>query len=163
MCNIWRTDDKTKISLEKLEKIFSDPLFQSIEYVIVCGGEPTLRSDLPDIVKLMLEKMPSLRKVSIPTTGIATERAVAFFSKIARACLEQRVFFSVGISLDGVGAVYERVRGVPGGYQKVINTITALKELNQEVEFQFGINPTLSALNVYDAYNLMEVSQKSTR
>jgi MoaA/NifB/PqqE/SkfB family radical SAM enzyme len=62
------------------------------------------------------------------------------------------------VSLDGVGEVYECVRGVEGGYQKLINTISKLKELNNEVEFNFSIGSTLSGLNVYDAYNLHEVA-----
>lgn len=160
ICNIWRTEDKTEIGLGKMEEIFSDPLFRSIEYMIVCGGEPTLRKDLPAIVDLILEKMPKLRKISIPTTGIWTERSVSHFSAIARACLEHKVFFSVGISLDGVHDIYERVRGVRGGYQKVLDTLIALKKLNQDVEFQLGIGSTISALNVYDVYNLIEVSKK---
>jgi MoaA/NifB/PqqE/SkfB family radical SAM enzyme len=160
MCNIWKTEDKTMLSLAELDKIFSDPLFRTIEYSIVAGGEPTLRKDLPELVIQMLKKMPKMRKISIPTTGIATERSVSHFSTIAKACLEHKVFLSIGISMDGVEGVYDRVRGVPGGYQKVINTLVALKKLNQEVEFQLGIGSTISALNVYDVYNLIEVSKK---
>ncbi|MCI0696945.1 radical SAM protein [candidate division KSB1 bacterium] len=160
MCNIWKTEDKTMMSLDQLEKVFSDPLFRAIEYVIVAGGEPTLRKDLPELVAVMLAKMPRMRKISIPTTGIATERSVSHFATIGKACLKHKVFLSIGISLDGVEGVYERVRGVPGGYQKVINTLIALKKLNQEIEFQLGIGSTISALNVYDVYNLIEVSKK---
>ena len=160
MCNIWQTEDKTMLRLEELDKIFSDPLFRTIEYTIVAGGEPTLRKDLPEVVALMLKKMPQMRKVSIPTTGIATERSVSHFSAIAKACLEHKVFLSIGISLDGVEDVYDRVRGVPGGYKKVINTLVALKKLNQEIEFQLGLGSTISGLNVHDVYNLIEMSKK---
>jgi glycosyltransferase involved in cell wall biosynthesis/MoaA/NifB/PqqE/SkfB family radical SAM enzyme len=160
ICNIWQTVDKTEINIEKLEEVFSDPIFQNIEYIILSGGEPTLRKNLPDVVELMLKKMPKLRKISIPTTGIATERSVEHFSAIAKACFKSKVFLSIGISLDGVDEVYEHTRGIPGGYKKVINTLLALKELNKEVEFQLGIGSTISALNVYDVYNLIEVSEK---
>jgi MoaA/NifB/PqqE/SkfB family radical SAM enzyme len=160
MCNIWKTEDKTEISLEKLNEIFSDSLFQTIEYIILSGGEPTLRKNLPEVVELMLKHMPKLRKITIPTTGIWTERSVEYYSAIAKSCLKHKVFLSIGISLDGVGNIYETTRGVPGGYEKVIATIKALKELNQKVEFQLGIGTTISALNVYDVYNLIEVSEK---
>ena len=160
MCNIWQTVDKTEIDVKKLGEVFSDPVFKNIEYIILSGGEPTLRKNLPEVVELMLKNMPKLRKISIPTTGIATERSVQHFSAIAKACLKYKVFLSIGISLDGVDNIYDKVRGVPGGYKKVYNTLLALKELNKEVEFQLGIGSTISALNVYDVYNLLEVSEK---
>lgn len=160
MCNIWKGDDKTEINLEKLGEIFSDPVFRGIEYVILSGGESTLRKDLPEVANLMLKKMPKLRKISIPTTGIATDISVKHFSAIAKACAEHKVFLSIGISLDGVGEVYDRVRGTRGGYRLVINTLNALKQLNHDIEFQLGLGATISGLNVYDVYNLVEVSKK---
>lgn len=160
MCNIWRTEDKTKLDLEQLDRALSDPLFRSVEYVILSGGEPTLRRDLPDVVRVMLRCMPRLRKISIPTTGIATDRAAAMFPQIARDCLARNVFLSIGISLDGVEGVFEKVRGVPGGYAKAIATLVELKRINRDIDFQLSINPTLSALNVYDVPNLMDVSRK---
>ena len=160
MCNIWQTENKTEINLQKLDEVFSDPVFRNIEYIILSGGEPTLRKNLPEVVDLMLKHMPKMRKISIPTTGINTDRSVAYFSAIAKACLKRNVYLSIGISLDGVEGIYEHVRGVKGGYQKVINTLTALKELNKEVEFSLGIGTTISAMNVYDVNNLLEVSEK---
>ena len=160
MCNIWKTENKMEVNLEKLNEIFSEPVFKNIEYIILSGGEPTLRKNLPDVVDLLLKHMPKLRKISLPTTGIFTDRSVTYFSAIAKACKKRNVYLSIGISLDGVDEVYERVRGVKGGYQKVINTLTALKELNKEVEFSLGIGTTISGLNIYDVNNLIEVSKK---
>jgi MoaA/NifB/PqqE/SkfB family radical SAM enzyme len=160
MCNIWRTEDKTMLSLAELERVFSDPLFATIEHTIVAGGEPTLRSDLPEVVDLMLAAMPRLQKIGIPTTGIATELVVRHVSRIAKACLARDVFLSLSISLDGIGEVYERVRGVNGGYPKVIKTLIALKELNKDVEFNFGIGATISNLNAHDLDNLVGLSRE---
>jgi MoaA/NifB/PqqE/SkfB family radical SAM enzyme len=159
MCNIWRTEDKTMLSLEELERAFADPLFSTIEYTIVAGGEPTLRHDLPEVVELMIARMPRLRKVSIPTTGIATELVVRYTAAIAKACLARNVVLSLGISLDGTGDVYERVRGVKGGYPKVLKTLIALKELSKDIEFSFGIGTTISNLNAHDLDNLVALSR----
>jgi MoaA/NifB/PqqE/SkfB family radical SAM enzyme len=160
ICNIWKTEDKTEISLEKLEEVFSDHVFQSIEYIILSGGEPTLRSNLLEVVELILLKMPNLRKISIPTTGLWPERSIEYFSAIAKSCQKHRVFLSIGVSLDGVDNMYELTRGITGGYEKVLDTITALNELSSEFEFNIGIGTTISAINVYDVYNLTEVSEK---
>jgi MoaA/NifB/PqqE/SkfB family radical SAM enzyme len=160
MCNIWQTVDKTELSLEHMDRIFSDPIFRSIEYIILAGGEPTLRKDLPEVVGLLLKHMPKLRKISIPTTGVSKVLSVQHFAPIAKACVERKVFLSIGISLDGVGEVYNRVRGLPDGFRKVLDTLAALKQLNNEVEFQLGIGATISALNVYDLYNIVRLSEE---
>jgi len=160
MCSIWQTKNPTEMSLEMLKQVFSDPLFRTIEYTIVAGGEPTLRTDLPELVALMLETMPRLRKVSIPTTGLATERCVSMFSAIAKACAQRQVAFSVGLSLDGLGDVYKRVRGVPGGDKKVTNTLVALQKVSREIEFDVSIGPTISGLNVYHMGEMVEFSKK---
>ena len=160
MCNIWRTVDKTQLSLEHMDRSFSDPIFRGIEYIILAGGEPTLRKDLAEVVGLLLKHMPKLRKISIPTTGVSKALSLQHFAPIAKACFERKVYLSIGISLDGVGEVYDRVRGLPGGYRKVLETLAALKELNKEVEFQLGIGATISALNVHDVYNIARLSEE---
>jgi MoaA/NifB/PqqE/SkfB family radical SAM enzyme len=160
MCSIWQTKNPAEMSLDELKRVFGDPLFRTIEYTIVAGGEPTLRKDLAELVALMLETMPKLRKVSIPTTGLATERCVSMFSAIAKACAQRQVAFSVGLSLDGLGDVYKRVRGVPGGDKKVINTLVALKEASREIEFDISIGPTISGLNVYHMDELVQLGKK---
>jgi MoaA/NifB/PqqE/SkfB family radical SAM enzyme len=35
----------------------------------------------------------------------------------------------MGISLDGIGEIHDQIRGIPGGYDKVMKTITMLKDL----------------------------------
>lgn len=160
MCNIWQTVDKTELSLEHMDRIFADPVFRNVEYIILAGGEPTLRKDLPEVVGLLLKHMPRLRKISIPTTGVSKALSLKHFAPIARACLQRKVFLSIGISLDGVGEVYNRVRGLPDGFSKVMETLAALKELNKQVEFQLGIGSTISALNVYDVDNIVRVSEE---
>src|ERR1043166_7493479 len=50
MCNIWELNSKHLLSLEQLGRIFFVPVYGRIEYIIVAGGEPTLRNDLLDVV-----------------------------------------------------------------------------------------------------------------
>jgi len=157
MCNIWRTEDPPELDLDRYAAIFADPLFRSIEYLNLAGGEPTLRRDLPEIAALALAAMPRLRQISIPTSGLATDRALRLFATIARDCDQRGVELSIGVSLDGIGASYDRVRGVPGGDAKVLETLTALKKLAQDVELRLTLNPTLTAANVADAPALRRV------
>ena len=46
MCNIWKFKSSHQLKLKQFEKILSDPVYASVEYVVLAGGEPTLRDDL---------------------------------------------------------------------------------------------------------------------
>ena len=42
----------------------------------ISGGEPTTRNDLVDIARVMIDKFPKLRKLTLNTTGITHHRAI---------------------------------------------------------------------------------------
>src|SRR5205823_701386 len=71
MCNIWELKSPQALSLAHFEKIFADPVYSRVAYVILAGGEPTLRGDLPEIVELMHKHMPRLKKLMIPSNVIS--------------------------------------------------------------------------------------------
>ena len=50
MCSIWEKKPRQEMSLDELERAFSDNLFRRIQNVNITGGEPTLRKDLSDLV-----------------------------------------------------------------------------------------------------------------
>ena len=70
MCNIWELKSPHELSLEQLDTIFPIPFTRRIEYVLLAGGEPTLRKDLPEMVELMHRRMPRLKKLMIPSNVI---------------------------------------------------------------------------------------------
>ena len=66
MCSHWkRGDRKLDMTLEKIEQAFSSPSWHRIENANVSGGEPTTRNDLVDICRVMLDKLPRLRKFGL--------------------------------------------------------------------------------------------------
>jgi sulfatase maturation enzyme AslB (radical SAM superfamily) len=156
MCSNWqRGDRKTDITLAEIERVFSSPFWRRLEMAMVSGGEPTTRNDLVDLTRVMLDKLPRLRKYGINTTGLTPHRAIPMLTKIAELCHERGVIFSTRVSIDGIGEMHNEVRQVKRGFDKAMQTIRAMQELQQRVPFNFGISATIFNKNIDDCENIL--------
>ena len=107
MCSNWkRGDRKSDMSLEEIERAFDSPFWHHIENANVSGGEPTTRNDLVDICRVMLDKLPRLRKFGLNTTGLTPHRAIPMLTDIVKLCAERDVIFSFRVSIDGIGQMH---------------------------------------------------------
>jgi len=99
------TDD-IKVILDKLKEA-------EVHYIFLTGGEPTLRKDLPEIVKRCFrnEITPTLL-----TNAEAVDRRLA--SELKKSGLE-----NVQISLEGTEKVHDEVTRSPGSFKRVIRGI----------------------------------------
>jgi MoaA/NifB/PqqE/SkfB family radical SAM enzyme len=132
MCSIWQEKDSSFLSLEQIEYIFSQNDFSCVRILALTGGEPTLRSDLPQLLEIVLERTPNLEHVQLATSGLNTRRTVEFVTRMlgTLAAGSSRVrHFEVQISLDGIGEVHDAVRGVPGCFRHVQDTLAQLRAL----------------------------------
>jgi MoaA/NifB/PqqE/SkfB family radical SAM enzyme len=156
MCSNWqRGDRKADMSLADVERVFSSPLWRKIEMANISGGEPTTRNDLADICRVMVDKLPRLRKLGINTTGLTPHRAIPMLTEIVEMCHQRGVIFSARVSIDGIGDMHNDVRQVKRGFEKAVETIRAMQELQQRVPFNFGISTTIFNKNIDDAENIL--------
>jgi MoaA/NifB/PqqE/SkfB family radical SAM enzyme len=156
MCSNWeRGDRKSDMSLAEIERCFEDPLWRNVEIANLSGGEPTTRNDLVDIVRVMLDRLPRLRKFGINTTGHTPHRGIPMLTAVAELCHERGVIFSTRVSLDGVGEMHNQVRKTKNGFDKALKTIRAMQELQQRIPFNFGISTTIFSMNLDDAENIL--------
>jgi sulfatase maturation enzyme AslB (radical SAM superfamily) len=156
MCSNWtRGNRKEDMTLEQIEQVFSSPLWKRIENASISGGEPTTRNDLVDIVRVMIDKLPKLRKLTLNTTGLTPHRGIPMLTKIVQMCHERGVIFSTRVSVDGVGDMHNEVRRVKRGFDKAEQTIAAMKELQKTYPFNFGISTTIFSMNLGDAENIL--------
>ncbi len=161
MCSNWeRGDRKSDMKLEEIERCFDDPLWQKIEIANLSGGEPTTRNDMVEVSRVMLDKLPRLRKFGINTTGLTPHRAIPMLTKVAELCHERGIIFSTRVSIDGVGDMHDQVRRVKRGFDKAQKTITAMQELQQRIPFNFGISTTIFSMNLEDAENILAWARK---
>jgi len=119
MCDIWKIKDYPELTLAQFEKLPS-----SLRDINLSGGEPFLRMDLPQIVKVVVERCPQARIV-ISSNGFATELIIKQMKEI----LKIKPDIGVAISIDGLNTIHDEMRGIPGGFEKAITTVKELKKL----------------------------------
>jgi MoaA/NifB/PqqE/SkfB family radical SAM enzyme len=108
---------------------------RSLMHLNVSGGEPFLRDDLPEIVRVMREVTPSARVV-LSTNGLLPERIQNMMREIPNA--------GVRVSVDGIGEVHDVTRGVKGNYDRCLETLDRLKSIGVT---DLGLSTTASAHN----------------
>src|SRR4029078_11012026 len=126
-------------------------VWRHTEIATLSGGEPTTRNDMVEISRVMLDRLPRLRKFGINTTGMTPHRAIPMITRVAELCHERGIIFSTRVSIDGVGEMHTDVRQVKRGLEQAGETITAMRELQKRVPFNFGILTTIFNKNLDDA------------
>lgn len=150
MCYTWvKAKWEAQLSLEQLDRIVSDPLLGgSVEIVNLTGGEPTLRSDLVEIVELLVRRCRRLKSVDIPTNGFQPERVVDRIERLLALLAMTDIELAVTVSIDGVGAIHETIRGRDGVFPRIQQTVEELKELRRIYpRFRLGMNTVINRLN----------------
>jgi len=151
MCSVWKTHSKNEISVEELSELLADRLFSKVRHVGISGGEPSLRSDLVEVVDAIISTLPSVRSISITTHGYHTKRWERYLPAIMRICEHANVDFTLNLSLDGIGSVHDTVRGIPGAYDRLIKTRELARQLGTQIEFQ----TTVLSYNIYSIVNIL--------
>ena len=141
---------KDDLSLDEIEKIFKS--IGHVYFFNVSGGEPFLRTDLPEIIRLAILHL-SPKIVHIPTNGIATrkiEKSVLDILSIMDE-IAPNVPFTVKPSIDGVGSKHDEIRGIKGNFDQLLNTIKALKAIEADhPRFHLELGTVVSNFNIND-------------
>ena len=94
--------------------------------VLLTGGEPFLRDDLPRIAAAY-GRGPRPAVLAIPTNGGRSDAILAAVDDILPQ-LPASTTLSVNVSIDGVGALHDDIRGVPGLFERAMGTIEGLRQ-----------------------------------
>lgn len=156
MCNNWLRPYDNDLTLDEFKEGIKSRLFKNIGNIGVSGGEPYLRKDLPDIVQACGDTFNRLTKLTINTNGFATKRILALSEPIAEYCNSKNILLGIRISLDGLEGLHEKIRGVPKGFQKCMDTFEGMMELKKKHFFNFGLAYTISPINVRYAEQMYE-------
>jgi MoaA/NifB/PqqE/SkfB family radical SAM enzyme len=156
MCGIWKETGgrDEELSATDLCTILDDRLFRSMEYVGISGGEPFLRDDLEEICAVIIEKCASLRRLSLTTNGLLTNRLRTALSAISDRVRGAGALLDVSVSVHGMGETLSRIYGVPNAFEKIERTIKALEEFRDNVRLTFSMNCVLLANNLQSAREL---------
>lgn len=133
-CYIWEFYPKhhdqavDELNLDEYEKIFRS-LGRQVIWATISGGEPYLRLDIVEIIRA-LNDICKPAVINIPTNALLPETVKDRTKELLEAC--PRTTVVVNVSLDGVGAKHDKLRGVRGNFEKVLTTFCYLKELRSE-------------------------------
>ncbi len=118
-CFSWkRTEtDAPELTLDELGRITTS--MPKFPWLLLSGGEPFLREDLPEIVSMFYENN-GVRHVTLPTNGLMPERISTTVERLCSSAKEATL--NLALSIDGIGKEHDRMRGCPGNFEKLLKT-----------------------------------------
>jgi len=138
--------DRNELSIDEIELIAKN--WGRMLIVNLAGGEPYLRDDLPEIVRVF-KKYTDVDIVAIPSNGFLTDRVLGIVNKLLERFPD--IYFRLAFSVDGIGEQHDKIRSVTGGFEKVVRTIKEVKALKKKYRnFSLFTNSTFMELNQDD-------------
>lgn len=126
-CNIWQMKPAGELTLDEIKEFAkANPYFKWIE---ITGGEPFMRSDVAEIAKTFAQNCKDLYIITIPTNSLTNHDMV--IRKINEILDTGVPRLSVTVSLDGDKELHDKIRGVPGNYERCIDMWKKLQELRK--------------------------------
>lgn len=146
-CNIWKQHKRIDMSADELKKIVADPYFSNVENVGINGGEPFLHSEFEEIIRT-ITTLPSIERIYLISNGLLTNRIIEKLKSIKEITMARNVKLYLTISLDGIDNKYTDVRGIAGGFNRVKETLYAIKSDMESYCDSLTIGTTVSIENV---------------
>jgi len=142
-CKIYHRPHVEELTLIEYKKIFTR-LGHSPYWITISGGEPSLRSDLVEIVCAVYD-ICRPRIINIASNGILTAKIVENIAAICAHCKKCQIV--VNLSIDGIEHQHDEIRGSKDNYKKVLNTYRELQALKLK-NLNIGIHSVVSRFNV---------------
>jgi len=125
-------DDRPRKKLQmKADEIgrISETLGGNLGVLVLAGGEPFTRKDLPEIVRAFYENN-KLDSVYLMSNGQIHQRIFRDVTRILEECPNLNVTVALGI--DGVKEAHEKIRRKEGSWDKAIHTARTLQQMKRE-------------------------------
>ncbi len=144
MCGVKNVDKKLKdpgreLTAADIDKIFTDPFLRKPDLIRFTGGEPFLKEDFIGIVENII-KNTKTKIYYITTNGFYGDRISELVERLAPKTRN----LVIQISLDAIGDAHDRIRKIPGLYDRVVRALEGLKKLKTKHAFSFGVNQTVT-------------------
>jgi radical SAM protein with 4Fe4S-binding SPASM domain len=141
MCDIWAnpTIKEHEITPEEIK------LLPNVKFINLTGGEPFVREDLNEIIEVCFTKAP---RVVISTSGWYDDRIIETAKRFPN--------IGIRISIEGLAAKNDELRGKTGGFEKGLGTLRKLKDMGIK---DIGFGCTVSNNNSADMLELYKLAQ----
>ena len=154
-CFNWeqlRKNKEHELSLEEIQKILSS--MDDLLFVVMSGGEPFLRRDLPDICETLSTKN-HVQQITIPTGAVSSDLIARSVEATLERCPTTQIV--VNLSIDHIGTKHDWIRGVPGNYEKLKKTYSKLIPLRDRFN-----NLTVNMHTCLCSYNVDDLEEFTT-
>ena len=123
-----RPRKKLQMKTHEIERI-AQTLGGNLGVLILAGGEPFTRKDLPEIVRAFYENN-RLESVYLMSNGQIQKRIIPDVTRILDECPNLNVTVALGI--DGLKEQHEKIRQKPGSWDIAIDTARRLQEIKRK-------------------------------
>ena len=134
-----------ELTTEEGKNLIDDLSRFKVPVLLLSGGEPTIREDLPELAAYAVEK--GMRAV-ISTNGTLITQPMA-------RVLKDIGLSYVGISLDGMEKINDRFRGIKGAFRAALEGIKNCQDAGIKVGLRFTINK-FNVGEIKNIFNLLE-------
>lgn len=126
ICNVWKERPRIDTSSEVIDKLTGSRYFKDFQIIEFGGGEPFL----VDLVEMTRKFNHSgLKMILVTTNGMSPDRIL----DQVRGILElQGLSLVMNVSIDGIRETHDRLRGVPGSYDRATETLRRLAKLAED-------------------------------
>ena len=137
------------LTFEQIEKI--SRTMPQITDLWLSGGEPTLRRDVSQVIETFARNN-AINRLIIPTNGLIKSRVYEIVD--GALSVHPKLDLYLNIALDGYGKTHDRIRGVPGNWEKALECIESLYPLKAKFGDRFRLN--VNTVVCADNYSEME-------
>ncbi|MGH7786542.1 MAG: radical SAM protein [Candidatus Binatia bacterium] len=126
-CFVDFTTNKRDLTLADYQRLAADvgPLL----WLDIGGGEPFIRKDLAEIIGAFKAKV-----VHIPSNGSLLPQMLDGLRAIR--AVRPKTELLIGLSLDGLEATHDRLRGAPGNYRQVWEAYEAIRAFDPRINIK---------------------------
>ena len=119
---------KLQMSTREIERI-SETLGGNLGVLVLAGGEPFIRKDLPEIARAFYANN-NLESLYVTSNGQIQQRIFPDVARILEECPKLNVTLALGI--DGLKEQHDEIRQKPGSWEIVIDTARRLQAMKRE-------------------------------
>lgn len=142
MCPFWRRQDENLLSLDDEVRMMKSLVRAGVSFLGFEGGEPLLRKDLPEILAASHERFHT----SLVTNGWLLR------NRIHEIAPHLDMLF---VSLDGIGELHDRLRGIRGSYERAVEGIRVSRG-----RIPIAISFTMTRENMGDSEKIVTLAEK---
>ncbi len=119
---------KLQMTTREIEQI-SETLGGNLGVLVLAGGEPFTRKDLPEIARAFYANN-RLESIYITSNGQIQKRILPDVTRMLQEC--PRLNVAVALGIDGLKEQHDKIRQKPGSWDIVIDTARQLQAMKRE-------------------------------